>query len=281
MAPNIAVELVEFFKETVPLKILLEVLEIPRSTFYRWKKSYNTILNGLTDIEREINRLCREHNYRLGYRKITALMNRSLKICRNTVQKIMQKYGWNCRVKSKRNSHHPGAQHPAASNRLNRIFRAKRPFEKLVTDITYLPKGLYLSSIMDLYDRSIIAYTIGATQNLSFVLDTLSQLPEQVENCLLHSDQGSVYTSAGYQNAVKGKSITMSMSRKGTPADNAPIECFHSQLKSETFYLNTELESSKEIVSQTVIEYITYYNEFRIQEQLGYLSPNEFRRAAA
>ncbi|MEJ8548884.1 DDE-type integrase/transposase/recombinase, partial [Brevibacillus borstelensis] len=74
------------------------------------------------------------------------------------------------------------------------------------------------------------------TQDTSLVLDTLHQLPA-VANCMLHSDQGSVYTSNAFQQAVKEKGITMSMSRKGTPADNAPIESFHSTLKSETFYL--------------------------------------------
>ena len=70
----------------------------------------------------------------------------------------------------------------------------------------------------------------------------------------------------------------MSMSKKGTPADNAPIESFHSSLKCETFYLNPELKSSTEIVSQTVIEYIQYYNENRIQEKLGYVSLIQYRK---
>ncbi|MDE8242025.1 integrase core domain-containing protein, partial [Erysipelothrix rhusiopathiae] len=76
---------------------------------------------------------------------------------------------------------------------------------------------------------------------------------------------------------VKNKSITMSMSRKGTPADNAPIESFHASLKCETFELNPELKGSTEIVSQTVINYLKYYNENRIQEKLGYQSPVNYR----
>ncbi|MDE8245502.1 integrase core domain-containing protein, partial [Erysipelothrix rhusiopathiae] len=76
---------------------------------------------------------------------------------------------------------------------------------------------------------------------------------------------------------VKNKSITMSMSRKGTPADNAPIESFHASLKCETFELNPDLKGSTEIVSQTVINYLKYYNENRIQEKLGYQSPVNYR----
>ena len=73
----------------------------------------------------------------------------------------------------------------------------------------------------------------------------------------------------------------MSMSCKGTPADNAPIESFHASLKCETFELNPELKSSTEIVSQTVIDYLKYYNENRIQEKLGYQSPVNYRLASS
>ncbi len=141
-----------------------------------------------------------------------------------------------------------------------RQFHAEAPLQKLVTDITYLPFGgkmLYFSSIIDLYNGEIVADSIADKQDTSFVLDTLNQLPKQ-EKMLLHSDQGSVYTSFAYQKAVKGKGITMSMSRKGTPADKAPIESFHSTLKSETFYLEGLTCTTTVIFEQTVRDYITY-----------------------
>ncbi|MDE8191222.1 integrase core domain-containing protein, partial [Erysipelothrix rhusiopathiae] len=130
---------------------------------------------------------------------------------------------------------------------------------------------------MDLYNGEIIASTLSDRQNLECVVDTLNQLPDIVQPCILHSDQESVYTSKEYKLKVKNKSITMSMSRKGTPADNAPIESFHASLKCETFELNPELKGSTEIVSQTVINYLKYYNENRIQEKLGYQSPVNYR----
>lgn len=132
---------------------------------------------------------------------------------------------------------------------------------------------------MDLYNGEIIAYTIGDKQDVAFVLDTLHQLPP-MSHCLMHSDQGSVYTSYSYQEAIKRKSITMSMSRKGTPADNACIESFHASLKSETFYLDGLENESTSIVIQTVVDYISYYNKNRIQQKLDYRSPIEYRQAA-
>ena len=92
--------------------------------------------------------------------------------------------------------------------------------QKLTTDITYLPFGpkrLYLSSIMDLHNGEILSYTISPKQDTKFVLDTLNQI-DLPKGVLLHSDQGSVYTSAEYYNLCKEKNIIRSMSRKGTPS---------------------------------------------------------------
>ena len=105
----------------------------------------------------------------------------------------MQHHHCQCRVKIKR-YRHTRAQTITANNIMNRNFKAHRPLEKLVTDITYIPFGskmLYLSPIMDLYNGEIIAYTLRDKQDVSSVLDTLNQLPDIHESCILHSDQGS------------------------------------------------------------------------------------------
>ncbi|RIN99888.1 IS3 family transposase, partial [Mammaliicoccus sciuri] len=102
-------------------------------------------------------------------------------------------------------------------------------------------------------------YKIGNKQNQELVNETLKQL--QLEpGTILHSDQGSVYTSYEYY---------------------APIECFHASIKCETFYLNSELRSSNTIVIDIVENYIENYNKVRIQQKLGYLSPIEYRELAA
>ncbi|MCM3786796.1 IS3 family transposase, partial [Neobacillus mesonae] len=157
-----------------------------------------------------------------GYRKITALLRAEHKVNHKRVQRMMQQEQLQCRVKVKKRKP-TGQPIHIAEHRLKRQFQADRPMQKLVTDITYLPFGgktLYLSSILDLFNGEIVAYSIADKQDTSFVLDTLNQLPT-LPGAMLHSDQGSVYTSQLYQEAVKGKGIIMSMSRKGTPADNA------------------------------------------------------------
>lgn len=279
MIPEVMIELVEEYRNVIAVKDILPLFDIPKATYYRWKKKPISSMR-LTENEALIIRLCKENKYRYGYRKISAIINKTGTINKNTVQKIMQRHDCQCRVKVKRYHKHK-LQVMAADNIINRDFQARNPLEKLVTDITYIPFGskmLYLSSIMDLYNGEIIAYTLRDKQDLTCVVDTLQQLPNLEAQCILHSDRGSVYTSKEYQMHIKNKGIIMSMSRKGTPADNAPIESFHASLKCETFYLHPELKSSTEIVSQTVIEYIQYYNENRIQEKLGYVSPIQYRK---
>ncbi len=278
MAPQLFVELVEEMKGELPVRTICQLFGIAKSTYYRWKKQ--SFKSGLTDTEELIQKVCVEHRFTYGYRRVSEVIRRTQIINKNTVQKIMQKYGWNCRVKVKKIKR-IGKVHKICDNILNRNFKSEERFKKLVTDITYLPFGskmMYLSSIMDLYNGEIVAYSISDKQDVNFVLDTLKQLPE-VNDCILHSDQGSVYTSYTYQQEVTKRGITMSMSRKGTPADNACIESFHSSLKSETFYLDRLNNEPTSIVIQIVIDYIKYYNKTRIQQKLGYKSPIEYRQS--
>ena len=280
MEPEIVIQLVNFYKGKLTQKKVLEALNVSRTTYNRWITNIPKVKED-SDLVKLIKTLCHQNKFRYGYRKITHLVNKEMKANKNTVQRIMQKYDFNCKVRPKRRKS-TGQPLKIVKNIINVDFNAKRPLEKLATDITYLPFGksmLYLSSIMDLYNREIIAYTISDRQDLECVLDTLNQLPNISEQCILHSDQGAVYTAHSYQMKVKEKGITMSMSRPGKPSDNAPIECFHGYLKHETFHLEPQLKSSNEIVSQTVIQYIKYYNEDRIQEKLGYKSPIEYRNS--
>lgn len=282
MVPEVAVELVEELKMIMPVREICRHLNLARSTYYRWKRKRQDKTTKQA-VEQKIGTLCRDHKFRYGYRKITALLKREMPISHKTVQRAMQEYGWQCQVKRKKRRK-TGQPYYTAGNLLDRNFQSDRPLQRLVTDITYLPFGqktMYLSSIQDLFNGEIIAYSIRDCQDTNFVLDTLSQLPPLPEGCILHSDQGSVYTSQAYQQKVNEKGITMSMSRKGTPADNAPIESFHASLKSETFYLDNLESTTTAIVEKTVEEYIHYYNHIRIQAKLNNQPPVKYRQLAA
>ena len=243
-------------------------------TWWRWYR------NG--ESYRFLQHVGKQYTY--GYRKITALINQcyTSPINHKRVQRMMQKHHLNCRVRPKKTTR-IGKPYYKTDNLLQRQFKASCPMEVLTTDITYLPFGhsmLYLSSIMDIYNGEIVAYKIDDKQDQSLVNDTLNQI-DIPESCILHSDQGSVYTSYAYYQLCEEKGIIRSMSRKGTPADNAPIESFHSSLKSETFYINNELNRSNHIVIDIVEKYIKNYNNNRIQQKLGYLSPVKYRELIA
>ncbi|WPU78008.1 IS3 family transposase (plasmid) [Bacillus sp. RA(2023)] len=171
-------------------------------------------------------------------------------------------------------------------NLLNRNFQATKLSEKWVTDIAYLPFGtdmLYLSSITDLYNNEIIAYEISNRKDVTLVLKTVEEAIklQKKTQIILHSDQGSVYTSDAFQTLSKEYGITTNMSRKGNCHDNAVVESFHSSLKSELFYFQEKQIHSTSTFKQLIHDYIEHYNTERIQEKLNYLSPIEYKKQVA
>ena len=204
MVREVFVELVEEFKSKMSVTSILELFGIPSSTYYRWKSDSSS--RETTDYEDLVIKKCKETKCEYGYRTIYhVLKQEGSHIGKNTVQRIMQKFDLQCRVKPKRLKPYIGKESLVANNILDRDFKADRPLEKLVTDITsftWASEDMYLSSIMDLFNGEIIAYTLGYKQNLDFVLDTLNKLADLDKPFLIHSDQGSVYTSGAYQTMV-------------------------------------------------------------------------------
>lgn len=269
MVPGAVVALVEKLKDKYCVTLLCHCLDIPRSTFYRWRKWGQKVK---TELEKQIIEICKRYKFLIGHRTVRAWLLRDYKtkVNRNTVQRIMQKYNLQCRVKPKRNNNISGEMKVVVPNHLNRNFKASRPNEKWVTDITYLPFGqsmLYLSTIMDLFNNEIIAYQISTNQDVSLVINTLKDAVEgrELNGLILHSDQGSQYTSHSFQRIAKEKGITTSMSRKGNCLDNAVIESFHSTIKSEEFYSQGREFLTNSIVIERVEKFINHYNQTRLQ----------------
>ncbi len=150
------------------------------------------------------------------------------------------------------------------SNLLKRIFSATKPNQKWTTDITcliYKGKRLYLSTILDLYDKKVVTYQISKFNNINIVINTLNEAiakRKDVFGLILHSVQGFQYTSYEYKVVCKSNNIQISISRKGTPIDDSPMESFHGILKKETLY-NNEIFSIQEY--QALVEdWILFYN---------------------
>ncbi|HBI02404.1 MAG TPA: IS3 family transposase, partial [Paenibacillaceae bacterium] len=140
--------------------------------------------------------MCEETKYRYGHRKIKKLLQRKyqIELNRNTVQRVMQKYHLQCRVKPKRKWKSQGESVIVAPNLLQRNFTADKPNQKWVTDITYLqygPSTLYLSTIMDLYNNQIVSYKLYTHQQIPLVVDTLMEAlgsRGNTKGVIIHSD---------------------------------------------------------------------------------------------
>ncbi|WP_242266494.1 IS3 family transposase [Bacillus cereus group sp. BfR-BA-01327] len=268
------------FKTKLTVKELCNVLELPRSTFYRWLQRTVDLRD---EIEEKIKDVCLRYKLRYGYRRVTATL-RKMGLCVNhkKVLRIMRQNQILSKVRRKKKKYISGAEPVVAPHRLECQFDASAPNEKWFTDVTYLLFGertLYLSTIMDAFNREIISYVISESQALPLAMKTLKQAMRgrEVKDVLLHSDQGSIYTAKEFQAYAKENGIITSMSRRGNCHDNAVMESFFGHLKSEAFYSQEITKVSNTTVRKIVLEYIHYYNCVRIQEKLNHLSPKEFR----
>lgn len=263
------------------LVYLLEFSKMARSTFYYHSSRLNRA-DKHARLRELIAQIYHHHKGRYGYRRITLqLRNQGVVANHKTVAKLMQQAGLKSLVRVKKyRSYRPQAGRIAV-NVLERDFAAAGPNRKWATDVTEFKvcgQKMYLSPIIDLYNREIISYTICAHPNLEMVTSMLKRAVKRVtkaDELILHSDQGWHYQNWAYQKMLKDKGITQSMSRKGNCLDNAVIENFFGILKSEWLYL--QKFSSVDEFTAELKNYIHYYNNYRIKAKLKGMSPVKYR----
>lgn len=260
---------------------LLIVTKISRSTYYYWIKVLQHP-DKYEDIKEAIKSVYHTNKGRYGYRRITLeLRNRGYIINHKTVLKLMQRMGLKSIVRVKKYQSYTGSAGKVAPNILNRDFTADRPNQKWATDITQFSihgQKVYLSTIIDLFNREIVAYEIDTHMHYRIVKNTLMKaLPRLKDNhnLILHSDQGWHYTIEAYIQKLKKNNITQSMSRRGNCLDNAVMENFFGHLKSELVRLQ-KFDSIYHFIDE-LHNYIYYYNNDRIKQKLGGMSPVEYR----
>ena len=236
-------------------------------------------------VKAEITAIYHENKGRYGYRRITTeLHKRKFSVNHKTVQRLMKELGLVCRVRMKKYRSYKGEVGKIAPNLLNRDFRAEKPNQKWVTDVTEFSlfgEKLYLSPILDLCSSDLVSYTISDHPVLSMVTTMLDKAFEKIPDgtgLILHSDQGWQYQHRRYQRMLREKGIRQSMSRKGNCLDNAVIENFFGLLKSELLYLQ-EFQSMEHF-KQELVEYLDYYNNRRIKAKLMGLPPAIHRQQA-
>ena len=195
----------------------------------------------------------------------------------------MRRYGIRSKLKRKfkstTNSMH---KRPVADNIIARDFKAKKPNSKWSSNITHIwtEEGwLYLSTVIDLYSRKIVEWSMNSRMNKELVNEAFKMAivnRKSEKNCLIsHSDRGSQYASYDHQKLLNLFGVKCSMNRKGNCWDNSPIESFFASLKKEHVFFNRF--KTKEEAKQSIFEWIeVFYNRQRIHSSLGYLSPVEY-----
>lgn len=190
----------------------------------------------------------------------------------------MKQMGMQAVIRRRRYRPFQYTRHTLAPNLLDRNFRADRPNQKWVTDITYLQAGgkrYFLSVIMDLFNNEVVSYRLSESLDVQFVLETVKDAVKNrsTDQLLLHSDQGMHYTSKAYGNLLRKHGIIQSMSRKGNCLDNASIESFFGHFKAE---LRPHLFDAVDL-GKVIERYIDFYNHERPQSKLRDMSPSEFK----
>lgn len=255
-------------KEKYSICEMCRFFQVSRSGYYGYVSRMDIPARDLPLAEKI--RECQEKCCKTyGYRRVHLWLERNgIHHNPKTILRMMQKYNLLSVIRRKKYRHYSEYLH-RYPNLLNRDFKAERPNQKWVTDISYIQTKqgvLYLSIIRDLFDNSIVAYRTGTKQNINLVLCTIKaarQKEKVTAELQLHSDQGFQYTSQAYFKLTQSYGITPSMSRRGNPYDNALAENFFSILKTECIYRakpNT-FQEARLLIS----EYIHFYNHERIQ----------------
>jgi putative transposase len=176
-----------------------------------------------------------------------------------------------------------GPAHKAYPNHLHQCFRVAKPNDTWVSDITYIrtKEGwIFLATVIDLYSRKIIGWATGHRQTTPLIIEALKMAVSRLskdDKVILHSDQGSQYSSYDYKKFAKEHNIILSMSRRGNCYDNAVAESFFKTIKKEL--VRKQIFETREIAASKIFEYIEmFYNPKRRHSYLDGISPNEFEK---
>ena len=264
---------------------MLDKLDVSRSGYYDYlNREPSSTEKRKIEMTVKIREKHKESNEIYGSPKITEQLKKDgYTVSQKYVWAIMHENGWKAKyIKPYTVTTHSEDFTEKLENLLNRHFNPTRPDAAWCTDITYIwtVNGgfVYLTSVMDLFSRKIIAWVLTKTMAAEEVLrciDIAKKRRNIKSPLVIQSDRGVQFTSAEYREKLGN--IIASYSWKGTPWDNACIESFHSLIKREwiQFYRIYDYDHAKSIV----FEYIEgFYNTVRIHSHCGYLSPNEYEK---
>jgi putative transposase len=271
------------------IRWLLRKFKLSPNAYYNFlknkKANYNT---QKQKIKKEILKYYHRYNGTPGYRMINTLLERKrIIVSKLTVYKYMKELGIRSIVMKKRPSYLRRKAHKVFPKLINRKFYSAKPNKIWATDFTYLNLSngakRYNCTIIDLYDRSVVATLNGKEITSDLAIKTLklalSGNKNSFKDLVLHSDQGCQFTSKEFIEFCQSKEITQSMSKAGCPYDNAPMERYFNSFKNEFYYLFKF--NNDDSLNDGVIDYAySWYNHIRPHTHNNGLTPFEARKRA-
>ncbi|MBQ7340821.1 MAG: IS3 family transposase [Oscillospiraceae bacterium] len=264
------------------IHMICEALSIDRGTFYnhvlRNKRDNAWYAKRREELRLRIQEVFDENRQVFGAPKITAVLRREgVRVSEKMVSQLMHEMG----IQSIRQSAKAmyDEEHKKIKNHLNQKFDTSKPNEVWVGDVTYFKlenHAYYISVIIDLFSRMVIAHRIGKTNSTQLVKSTFKQayaLRQPPEGLIFHTDRGSNYLANAMQNYLQSVKVTHSFSRVHTPYDNSVVESFFASMKKEELY-RTKYRSEAEFRT-AVDEYILFYNNKRPHGNAQYKTPLE------
>jgi len=261
------------------------MMGVHRSGYYAWRKQPESPRQANdARVVGLIKQAWLESGCVYGYRKIhDELRSWGETSCRNRIARLMKQEKLKAEGGYKRPRYHGGTVATLSANLLEQNFTVERPNQTWVTDITYIrtQEGwLYLAVVIDLFSRQVVGWSMQPRMHTDLVIQALlmavwRRKPEQ--RVVVHSDQGSQFTSEDWREFLKMHNLEQSMSRRGNCYDNAVAESFFQLLKRERIKRRTY--KNREDARRDIFDYIEmFYNPVRRHGHVGNLSPVEFER---
>ncbi|HFK3914156.1 TPA: IS3 family transposase, partial [Klebsiella pneumoniae] len=266
-----------------PVRLLCRVLDVHPSGFYAWfKQPYSQRHQVDLRLTGQIKQFWLESGCVYGYRKIHLDLRDSGQQCGvNRVWRLMNRAGIKAQVGYRSPRARKGEASIVSPNRLQRQFNPDAPDKRWVTDITYIRTHegwLYLAVVVDLFSRKIIGWSMQSRMTKDIVLNALLMAVwrrNPQKQVLVHSDQGSQYTSHEWQSFLKSHGLEGSMSRRGNCHDNAVAESFFQLLKRER--IKKKIYGTREEARSDIFDYIEmFYNSKRRHGSSNQMSPTEY-----
>ena len=270
---------------------MCHVLKISESGYYRWLKNRaKPTARELLSVE--IRAILNEHpdndNYGVN-RMVTALAQKGVRVSRRTVYRTMSEMRIIHRRRTPRGITKATTEIQDRENLIKRNFKAEKPLQKLLSDITEIQcydGKLYLSAVLDCYNGEILSIAMDNNMKKELCIRTVKELELQygkkLEGAIFHSDRGSQYTSEAFRTALRGAGLIQSLSGTGHCFDNARMESFFATLKKEKIYKISAYKLTRDQVKSIIFRYIfVYYNRIRISSvNPGGMSPVVYKKWA-